>query len=217
MVPTLVVRWLADAPIASSACSLRFVAVTFFVLLAALMIEPVSLSRLTFIAVRLPTVISVDAVSLRLLLVAVTAASPAIVSTPPSASTLIVPAVPVVTSTPVAVLLPTSTLPAAFSVMWPVPLTMSLLMVRSPLFTSIRILPSPFALTALPDTPAVPVLAVPSLSVTLPPATSTMLPFVPATRSDWLASIMVTVPAVALNSVTVTLTVSTVILSVSVM
>ena len=123
-VPTSVVMWRSAAPIASSACSRKFVAVTFFVLPVALTIAPVSATTLTFVATTLPSVTLVAAFSLALLPVAVTSASPAIVSAPPSASMLIVP--PVLTSTSataltvgvtvVSALRPSSTLPATFSV-----------------------------------------------------------------------------------------------------
>src|SRR3989339_577053 len=208
-VPTLVLRWLPAAPIASSAARRRFVAVTFLLLPVALMMAPVSARMLTLAAVTLPSVTLLAALSLALLAVAVTLASPAIVKAPPSASRLIVPAVPVLMSTRVAVPLPSSTSVAAFSVMWPVPLMMSLLTTRLPVFTSISTEPAPLALTAVPSMPAPVVLAVPLFRVTVPPATKTMLPLVPATRSLCVASVTVLVVAVALKSLTLTVTVST--------
>ena len=156
---------------------------TFLLLPVALMIAPVSATTLTLAAVTLPSVTLVAAFRRALLPVAVTLASPAMLTAPASASTLIVPAVPVLISTRVAVPLPSKISVAAFSVMWPVPLMMSLLTTRLPTFTSIRMLPEPLALSAVPSTPAPVVLALPLFRVTVPPATKTMLPLVPATKS----------------------------------
>ena len=76
-------------------------------------------------------------------------------------------------------------------------------------------LPVPLALRAVSVWPAPGLLAVPSFSVTLPPATRTMLPLLPVTRSDCPASLTTLVVAVLLNSVTLTATVSTLSASVS--
>ena len=76
----------------------------------------------------------------------------------------------------------------------------------------IRMLPVPLALTAMPlvlSSPGVPATSVPSFKVTVPPATNTMLPLLPATRSLCAASLTALVVAVALKSVTLTVTVST--------
>ncbi len=213
-VPTLVLMCRPDAPMASSALSIRFVAVTFLVLPAALTISPVSATTLTLVAVTLPKVTLVAAFRRALLPVALTSASPAIVSAAPSASMLIVPVVPVLTSTSVALTLPNKMLEAAFNVMCPVVLTMSELTTRSPVFTSIRMLPAPLALTAVPAAPAVPPLAVPSLKVTVPPATSTTLPLVPVTKSDWVV-LGVESPALPLTREMLTVTVLTLTASVS--
>ena len=71
--------------------------------------------------------------------------------------------------------------------------------------------PLPWALMALPSVLSSTGLtaSTPSLSVTLPPATKTMLPLLPVTRSLWSASVTVPVVAVLLNSVTLTVTVFT--------
>ncbi len=168
------------------------------------MIAPVSDTTLTLAAVTLPSVTLVAAFNLALLFVAVTLAVPAIVKAPASASMLIVPAVEVCTSTPVAEPLPSNTSVAAFKVMWPVPLRMSLLTTKLPLLTSSKILPEPLALT---DTPAE---FAPSFSVIVPPDTNTMFPLLPATKSLWFPSVTTPVVAVALKSLTLTVTVSTV-------
>ena len=87
-------------------------------------------------------------------------------------------------------------------VMWPVPLRMSALAVSEPATESIRMLPVPWAVTAVPG-----LLAVPSLRVMSPRvATRTMLPLRPVVRSDWAASVTVVVVASLLKSVTVTVT-----------
>ena len=166
---------------------------------------PVSATTLTFVATTWPSVTLPEAFRRTLLLAAVMLAVPDIVRSPPSASTLTVPVEAVLTSAPAAKLMPV----CALSVMWPVLLKMSVLTIKSPVFTSIRTEPDPFALNAVPAIPARPPLAEPSFSVTLPPATRTMLPLLPVTRSLWLASVTVPVLAVLLNSVTLTVTVST--------
>ena len=76
----------------------RLVAVTFFVLSAALITLPPSATRLTLAATTLPNVTSVAAFSLTLLPVAVIVVVPSCVSAPPSASISTVPALPVDTS-----------------------------------------------------------------------------------------------------------------------
>ncbi len=95
---TSVVRCLPLAPIASSASMRKFVAVTFFVLPAALSTLPPSATRLTLVATTLPTTTSVAAFNRTLLPVAVIVAVPNCVSAPPSASISTVPAPPVLRS-----------------------------------------------------------------------------------------------------------------------
>ncbi len=89
----------------------------------------------------------------------------------------------------------------------PVLLTMSALTVMSPaaLRVWIRMLPLPLALMA-----TLSAAAVPSFSVIVPPDTNTMFPLLPATKSLWFPSVTTPVVAVALKSLTLTVTVSTV-------
>ena len=122
-VVTLVVRWRLATPMPSSACRRNWVAVTFLVLPSALRMAPPSLKTLTWVALRLPTVMSPWARKRALLPVALTVAEPCMASAPATAFKPMVPAVAVVMSTPV----PSVKSAAAFNVMCPVPLTMSLL------------------------------------------------------------------------------------------
>ena len=181
------------------------VAVTFLLLPAAFTMAPVSATTLTFVAITWPKVTLAEAFRRTLLLVAVMLAVPSMVKSPPSASTLTVPVEVVLTSAPAAKLMPL----CALRVMWPVLLKMSVLTIKLPAFTSTSTEPVPCALTAVPARPAPAALAVPSFSVTVPPATSTIWPLLPVTKSDCAASLTVLVVAVLLNSVTLTVTVST--------
>ena len=70
-VATFVVRWFSAEPIASSAVRRRFVAVTFLLLPAALMMAPVSATTLTFVATTWPSVTLPEAFKRTLLFVAV--------------------------------------------------------------------------------------------------------------------------------------------------
>ncbi|CAM3187388.1 hypothetical protein RAHE111665_17750 [Rariglobus hedericola] len=195
-------------PIAPEAWRRRFVAVTFLVDPAALMIEPASVSIETFVAVMLPTVMLPSARRRTDEPVATTVAVPAMVSVPVSASSETVPVEAVTMST----LAVSAMLSSAFSVMWPVPERMSAFAVIDPAFASSRMLPVPFADTALPlvERPSPEVWstrASPSLSVMSPStATRTMLPLVTVVRSDCAKSVTTVVVASLLKSVTVTRT-----------
>ncbi|CAM3187297.1 hypothetical protein RAHE111665_17740 [Rariglobus hedericola] len=186
----------------------RFVAVTFLVEPAALMIEPASVSIDTFVAVTLPTVMLPSARRRAEEPVAVTLAVPSIRRKPVSASSDTVPPVAVTMST----LAVRVRLSSAFSVMCPVPERMSAFAVTEPAFASRRMLPVPFADTALPlvERPSPEVCttrASPSSSVMSPStATRTMLPLVTVVRSDCAKSVTTVVVASLLKSVMVTRT-----------
>ena len=99
---TLVVRWRVAAPMASSACSRRFVAVTFLLLPVALMIAPVPARTDTLVAVRLASATLVPAERRREELVAMMLLLPSMTMAPPVAKKWMVPASDVLTVVPVA-------------------------------------------------------------------------------------------------------------------
>ena len=209
IVSTVVVKWRAAVPMASSASRRRWVAVTFIVLPAALMMLPASATKLTFSAVTLPTVKSVAAFKRAELFVAVIVTAPPMVNAPASASSVTVPFVAVVMFAKMLNAF------AAVTVMWPVLLLICALLVTSaPVpFASMRTLPVPLATTPRPS-------VLPSL-ITIEPfkVVKTMSPLLPLIRSA-CADVPVLsdeVPAVATSNTCIAFTRSTLIAVASLM